>query len=347
MTYEQKLSMQGVEVTLRLNYTNEVVFDLILTSESGEKLAVNGSLTQMKEASQEKEYEERVKEEKFSTAYLSQKLKSINTCSTFEEKKTSFIECMTYLYAHREAIVRYTSFLDIMTNKCYEIKEGNPTDSELNGVCDKILTHFGLETDMEVYLQKKAALLKEKEEDKKEEDKKQEEKKERAVQKYREEQKRDQIYLRAVQKCQEEHLELLAKAVHPYHASRPVEPRLKELFKLEEQRWEQEQQEKQKQEEVHKKQEEVHKKQEEVLKTELVVQKYREEVKRDEPLVKAFLKDREDHLQLLEKVANTYDIPFTKKMYDQYLDWKVTYRGNAKNRYKRMCEFMESLPLFQ
>jgi hypothetical protein len=238
--------------------------------------------------------------------------------------------------------------MDVMIKKCYEIKEGNPTDSELNAVCDKILTHFGLETDVEVHAQKKASKEEDKkeDEDKKEEDKKQE-KKERAVQKYREEQKRDQIYLRAVQKCQEEHVELWAKAAHPYHASRPVEPRLKELFKLEEQRWEQERQEKQKQEQEQddKKQEEVLKKQEE--KTELILQKYREEVKRDEPLVKAFLKDREEHLQLLEKVANTYDIPFAKKMYDQYLDWKVTYRGNAKNRYKRMCEFMESFPLFQ
>lgn len=254
MSYEQKLSMQGVEVTLRLNYSaNEVLFDLILTSESGEKLSTNGSVTHSKDQVHlkqlEKEYEERVKEEKFSTAYLSQQLKRISSSSTFEEKKTSFIECMTYLYAHREAIVRYTSFLDVMINKCYEIKESHPTDSELNGVCDKILTHFGMETDMEVYLQKKAS-------------------------------KED-------------------------------------------------------------------KKQEQDRKTELILQKYREEVKRDEPLVKAFLKDREDHLQLLEKVANTYDIPFAKKMYDQYLDWKVTYRGNAKNRYKRMCEFMESLPLFQ
>jgi hypothetical protein len=306
MTYEQKLSMQGVEVTLRLNYTSEVLFDLILTSESGEKLAINGSLTQMKEASQEKEYEERVKEEKFSTAYLSQQFKRIHSSSTFEEKKTSFIECMTYLYAHREAIVRYDSFMDVMIKKCYEIKENHPTDSELNGVCDKILTHFGLETDVEVYLQKKAALLKEKEELKKQEDKKQEElkkqeqdKTEQAVQKYREEVKRDEIYLKAVKKCREEHLELLAKAADPYHASLPVEPRLKELYKLEEQRWVQEQ------------------------------------------------KVREEHLPLLKKVANTYDIPFAKKMYDQYMDWKVTYRGNAKNRYKRMCEFMESLPLFQ
>jgi len=321
--------MQGVEVTLRLNYTSEVLFDLILTSESGEKLAVNGSLTQMKEAFQEKEYEERVKEEKFSTAYLSQQLKRISSSSTFEEKKTSFIECMTYLYAHREAIVRYDSFMDVMIKKCYEIKESHPTDSELNDVCDKILMHFGLETDVAVYAQKKEALLKEKEEDKKEEDKKEEDKKDRSVQKYREEQKRDQIYLRAVRKCREEHLELVAKAANPYHASHPVEPRLKELFKLEEQRWEQEER----------------KKQEE--KTELILQKYREEVKRDEPLVKAFLKDREDHLQLLEKVAKTYDVPFSKKMYDQYMDWKVTYRGNANNRYKRMCEFMESFPLFQ
>lgn len=353
MSYEQKLSMQGVEVTLRLNYTSEVLFDLILTSKSGEKLAVNGSLTQMKEASQEKEYEERVKEEKFSTAYLSQQFKRIHSSSTFEEKKTSFIECMTYLYAHREAIARYDSFLDVMIKKCYEIKESHPTDSELNGVCDKILTHFGLETDVKVYAQKKAAVQKEKEEeDKKEEEarkKEEQDKKDRAVQKYREEQKRDQIYLRAVEKCREEHLELLAKAANTYNASRPVEPRLKELFKLEEQRWEQEQQEKQKQEEVHKKQEDKkqqeRKKQEE--KTELILQKYREEVKRDEPLVKAFLKDRQDHLQLLEKVANTYDVPFAEKMYDQYLDWKVTYHGNANNRYKRMCEFMESLPLFQ
>jgi hypothetical protein len=277
MSYEQKLSMQGVEVTLRLNYSeNEVLFDLILTSELGEKLSTNGSVTHTKEKASleklEKEYEERVKEEKFSTSYLSQKLKSINTCSTFEEKKTSFIECMTYLYAHRAAIVRYTSFLDIMTNKCYEIKEGNPTDSELNGVCDKILTHFGLETDMKVYAQKKAAVAKEKEE---------------------------------AHKRQEED----------------------------------------KKEEERKKQED--KKQEQDRKTELILQKYREEVKRDEPLVKAFLKDRDEHLQLLEKVANTYDIPFAKKMYDQYMDWKVTYRGNAKNRYKRMCEFMESLPLFK
>jgi hypothetical protein len=49
----------------------------------------------------------------------------------------------------------------------------------------------------------------------------------------------------------------------------------------------------------------------------------------------------------LKKIAKTYDVPFSKKMYDQYMDWKVTYRGNAKNRYKRMCEFMESLPLFK
>jgi hypothetical protein len=292
MTYEQKLSMQGVEVTLRLNYTSEVLFDLILTSESGEKLAVNGSLTQIKEVSQEKEYEERVKEEKFSTSYLSQQFKRIHSSSTFEEKKTSFIECMTYLYSHREAIARYDSFLDVMIKKCYEIKENHPTDSELNGVCDKILTHFGLETDVEVYLQKKAS--KEKEEDKKQE----QDKTEQAVQKYREEVKRDEIYLKAVKKCREEHLES-AKAAHPYHASLPVEPRLKDLYKLEEQRWVQEQ------------------------------------------------KVREEHLPLLKKVAKTYDVPFAKKMYDQYMDWKVTYRGNAKNRYKRMCEFMESLPLFQ
>jgi hypothetical protein len=285
--------MQGVEVTLRLNYTSEVLFDLILTSESGEKLAVNGSLTQIKEASQEKEYEERVKEEKFSTAYLSQQFKRIHSSSTFEEKKTSFIECMTYLYAHREAIVRYDSFMDVMIKKCYEIKESHPTDSELNGVCDKILTHFGLETDVEVYLQKKAS--KEKEELKKQE----QDKTEQAVQKYREEVKRDEIYLKAVKKCREEHLELSAKEAHPYHASLPVEPRLKDLYKLEEQRWEQEQ------------------------------------------------KVREEHLPLLKKVAKTYDVPFSKKMYDQYMDWKVTYRGNAKNRYKRMCEFMESLPLFK
>lgn len=255
MSYEQKLSMQGVEVTLRLNYSaNEVLFDLILTSESGEKLATDGRLTftKSKEASQEKEYEERVAEEKFSTAYLAQQLKRITSSSTFEEKKTSFIECMTYLYAHREAIVRYTSFLDVMINKCYEIKESHPDDGELNGVCDKILTHFGMETDVAVYVQKKADAAKEQE-------------------------------------------------------------ALKEKDR----------------------------------KIEQAVQKYREEVKRDEPLVKAFLKDREDHLQLLEKVANTYDIPFVKKMYDQYMDWKVTYYGNAKNRYKRMCEFMESLPLFQ
>lgn len=301
MSYEQKLSMQGVEVTLRLNYTNEVLFDLILTSESGEKLAVNGSLTQLKEASQEKEYEERVKEEKFSTAYLSQQLKRISSSSTFEEKKTSFIECMTYLYAHREAIVRYTSFLDVMINKCYEIKESHPDDSELNGVCDKILTHFGLETDVEVYAQKKADAAKE-QEALKEKDRKIEQ----AVQKYREEVKRDEIYLKSVRKCREEHLELVAKATNPYNASFPVEPRLKELVQLEEQRWEQEQEQ-----------------------------------------ARAYQKDREEHLELLEKVANTYDIPFAKKMYDQYMDWKVTYRGNAKNRYKRMCEFMESSPLFK
>jgi hypothetical protein len=252
MSYEQKLSMQGVEVTLRLNYTNEVLFDLILTSESGEKLAVNGSLTQLKEASQEKEYEERVKEEKFSTTYLAVLLKRVNRSSSFEEKKVSFIECMTYLYAHKEVIVQYHHFLDIMLNKCYEIKEGHPDDGELNGVCDKILTHFGLDTDVAVYAKKKEDAVKEQE-------------------------------------------------------------ALKEKER----------------------------------KTELAVQKYREQVKRDEPLVKAYQKDREEHLQLLEKVANTYDIPFAKKMYDQYMDWKVTYRGNAKNRYKRMCEFMESLPLFK
>jgi hypothetical protein len=302
MSYEQKLSMQGVEVTLRLNYSaNEVLFDLILTSELGEKLATDGRLTftKSKEASQEKEYEERVKEEKFSTAYLSQQLKRISSSSTFEEKKTSFIECMTYLYAHREAIVRYTSFLDIMINKCYEIKESHPTDSELNGVCDKILTHFGMETDMQVYAQKKAS---------KEDALEEARKTERAVQKYREEKKRDEIYLRAVQKCREEHLELVAKATNTYNASFSVEPRLKELFQLEEKRWEQ----KQEQEQMR---------------------------------LKLAQKDRDEHLELLEKVANTYGVIFTKKMYEQYMDWKVTYHGNAKNRYLRMCEFVESLPL--
>jgi len=59
------------------------------------------------------------------------------------------------------------------------------------------------------------------------------------------------------------------------------------------------------------------------------------------------LKDREEHLRLLEKVAKTYDIPFATKMYEQYMDWKVTYQGNARNRYQRMCEFIESLPLFK
>jgi hypothetical protein len=63
--------------------------------------------------------------------------------------------------------------------------------------------------------------------------------------------------------------------------------------------------------------------------------------------VRAFQKDREEHLRLLEKVAKTYDIPFAKKMYEQYMDWKVTYQGNARNRYQRVCEFMESLPLFK
>ena len=105
--------------------------------------------------------------------------------------------------------------------------------------------------------------------------------------------------------------------------------------------------EQEKEEEAQKKQEEVLKKQEQDRKTELVVQKYREEVKRDELRLKVYQKDRQEHLQLLEKVANTYRVPFAEKMYDQYLDWKVTYRGNAKNRYVRMCEFVESLPLFQ
>lgn len=264
MSYEQKLSMQGVEVTLRLNYSgSDVLFDLILTSESGEKLSTNGSLTHAKESKEahleklEKEYEERVKEEKFSTTYIAVLLKRINRSSTFEEKKTSFIECMSYLYAHREAIVQYHHFLDIMINKCYEIKESHPADSELNGVCDKILTHFGMETDVAVYAKKKADAVKEQE------------------------------------ALKEEALK------------------------------------------------------EKECKIEQAVQKYREQVKYDEPHLKAFLKDRKEHLELLEKVANTYDIPFTKRMYDQYMDWKVTYRGNAKNRYKRMCEFMESLPLFK
>lgn len=254
MSYEQKLSMQGVEVTLRLNYSaNEVIFDLILTSESGEKLETTGSLTHFKEAhlkQLEKEYEERVKEEKFSTTYLALMLKRINRSSSFEEKKVSFIECMTYLYAHKEEIVRYENFMDIMINKCYEIKEGHPDDGELNGVCDKILTHFGLDTDVAVYAKKK-------------------------------------------------------------------EDAVKEQEALREER-----------------------------KTEKEVQKYLEQ-KRDESRLRVFQKDREEHLELLEKVANTYDIPFEEKMYDQYMDWKVTYRGNAKNRYKRMCKFMESLPLFK
>jgi|UniRef100_A0A6C0BGM0 hypothetical protein len=250
MTYEQKLSMQGVEVTLKLNYSaNEVIFDLILTSESGEKLETTGCVTHMKDhvhlTQMEKEYEERVQEEKFSPTYLSQQVKRISSSSTFEEKRISFIECMTYLYAHREEIVRYRNFLDIMIYKCYEIKAENPTDSELNGVCDKILTHFGLETDMEVYAQKKA--------EKEEASKKQ------------------------------EHIEV-AKAPNPCNASVSMEPRLK---------------------------------------------------------------DREEHLRLLEKVAKTYDIPFATKMYEQYMDWKVTYQGNARNRYQRMCEFIESLPLFK
>lgn len=246
MSYEQKLSMQGVEVTLRLNYSaNDVLFDLILTSESGEKLATNGSLIHKKESKEahlkqlEKEYEERVKEEKFSTTYLAVMLKRINRSSTFEEKKVSFIECMTYLYAHKEAIVRYDNFMDIMINKCYEIKEGHPDDGELNGVCDKILMHFGLDTDVAVYAKKKEDAVKEQE------------------------------------------------------ALR-----------------------------------------EEERKTERAVQK-----------------DREEHIQLLKKVAKTYDIPFPEKMYEkmyeQYNAWKVTYQGNAKTRYKRMCEFMESLPLFK
>lgn len=258
MSYEQKLSMQGVEVTLRLNYSaNEVIFDLILTSESGEKLETTGSLTHFKEAhlkQLEKEYEERVKEEKFSTTYLAVMLKRINRSSTFEEKKVSFIECMTYLYAHKEAIVRYDNFMDIMINKCYEIKEGHPDDEELNGVCDKILTHFGLDTDVAVYAKKKEDAVKEQEALREEE-----RKTERAVQKYQEEQKQEQA--RAVQK------------------------------------------------------------------------------------------DREEHIQLLKKVAKTYDIPFAEKMYEKmyerYNAWKVTYQGNAKNRYKRVCEFMESLPLFK
>jgi hypothetical protein len=261
MSYEQKLSMQGVEVTLKLNYSaNEVIFDLILTSESGEKLETTGCVTHMKDhvylTQLEKEYEERVEEEKFSPTYLSQKLKSINTCSTFEEKKTSFIECMTYLYEHREGIVRYRNFLDIMIYKCYEIKGGNPTDSELNGVCDKILTHFGMETNMEVYAQKKA------------------EKKEEASKK-------------------QEHIEV-AKAPNLCNASVSME------------------------------------------------QRYEEQMR-----VRAFQKDREEHIQLLKKVVKTYDIPFDPKMYEQYMDWKVTYRGNARNRYQRMREFIESLPLFQ
>jgi hypothetical protein len=253
--------MQGVEVTLRLNYSaNDVLFDLILTSESGEKLATNGSLIHKKESKEahlkqlEKEYEERVKEEKFSTTYLAVMLKRINRSSTFEEKKVSFIECMTYLYAHKEAIVRYDNFMDIMINKCYEIKEGHPDDGELNGVCDKILTHFELDTDVAVYAKKKEDAVKEQEALREEE-----RKTERAVQKYQEEQKQEQA--RAVQK------------------------------------------------------------------------------------------DREEHIQLLKKVAKTYDIPFAEKMYEkmyeQYNAWKVTYQGNAKNRYKRVCEFMESLPLFK
>ena len=252
--------MQGVEVTLKLNYSaNEVIFDLILTSESGEKLETTGCVTHMKDhvhlTQMEKEYEERVQEEKFSPTYLSQQVKRISSSSTFEEKRISFIECMTYLYAHREEIVRYRNFLDIMIYKCYEIKEENPTDSELNGICDKILTHFGLETNMEVYAQKKA--------EKEEASKKQ------------------------------EHIEL-AKAPNPCNASVSKE------------------------------------------------QSYEEQMR-----VRAFQKDREEHLRLLEKVAKTYDIPFAKKMYEQYMDWKVTYQGNARNRYQRMCEFIESLPLFQ
>lgn len=241
---------------MRLNYSaNDVLFDLILTSESGEKLATKGSLIHFKEAhlkQLEKEYEERVKEEKFSTAYLALLLNRINRSSTFEEKKVSFIECMTYLYAHKEAIVCYDNFMDIMINKCYEIKEGHPDDGELNGVCDKILTHFGLDTDVAVYTKKKEDAVKEQE-------------------------------------------ALL----------------------------------------------------EEKQKTEQEVKKYLKEVKCDESRLRVFQKDREEHLELLEKVANTYDIPFEEKMYEQYMDWKVTYQGNARNRYKRMCKFMESLPLFK
>jgi hypothetical protein len=74
----------------------------------------------------------------------------------------------------------------------------------------------------------------------------------------------------------------------------------------------------------------------------------REEERKTE---RAVQKDREEHIQLLKKVAKTYDIPFAEKMYEkmyeQYNAWKITYQGNAKTRYKRMCEFMESLPLFK
>lgn len=263
MSYEQKLSMQGVEVTLRLNHSgNEVIFDLILTSESGEKLETTGSLTHFKEAhlkQLEKEYEERVKEEKFSTIYLALMLKRINRSSSFEEKKVSFIECMTYLYVHKEEIVRYENFMDIMINKCYEIKEGHPDDGELNGVCDKILTHFGMETDVAVYAKKKA------------------------------------------------------------------EPRLNELYKLEEQRYEQEQ-------------EALKKEPIQRLKERFQVEEYRCE----QVLSQADQKNRGEHLQLLEKIADTYDVHFSEDMYELYMLWKARYDGNARNRYQRMCAFMET-----
>ena len=309
MSYEHNVTIQGAEATLRIGYNkdNQVEYTLILSSKTA-KIEVHGGLSLESK-------------EEFNPAYVSEQIQKLGELSLREERKALVIDIMKYMYEHREAVARYETLLDTIIKKCYEMKTQVPDDREMTVACNRILTHFG--KDLEE--QKKAEA--------------QEDKTERAVQKYREEQKRDHIYLRAVTKCQEEHREMVAKAANSYNASFSVEPRLKELYKLEEQRWEQE--------EERKKQEEVLKKQEQDRKTELVLQKYREEVKRDEPLVRAYLKDREEHLQLLQKVANTYRVPFAEKMYDQYLDWKVTYHGNAKNRYVRMCEFVESLPLFQ
>jgi hypothetical protein len=114
--------------------------------------------------------------------------------------------------------------------------------------------------------------------------------------------------------------------------------------KMQEEREKERQQELRQQEEARKKmQEEREKERQQELRQEAIREEARQtmEKRREQIRENVAQRDKEDHLQLLEKVARTYHVNFTEGMYEQYMEWKATYQGNARNRYQRMCDFME------